>query len=140
MFEKILVAVDGSEYALDAARTAAELARSLGKSQVYVVVVFEPIPDYLGEPFWEEAAAARLKKAEEILNAALEVMGDVPGGVETEVLEGRPAEAILEVAKNRKVDLIVMGAQGKGTLSSLLLGSQSRKVINHAPCPVLIVR
>ncbi len=140
MFEQILVAVDGSDYALKAARTAADLARSLGQSRLYVVVAFEPIPDYLGEPFWEEAAAARMKKAEEILDAALKEIGDVPGGVETEVLEGRPAEAILEVAKDRQVDLIVMGAQGQGTLSSLLLGSQSRKVINHAPCPVLIVR
>ncbi len=139
MFKHILVAVDGSANAREAARTAGNLARELG-ARVYVVVAFEPIPDYLGEPFWEEAANARMKKAETILSAALGVVGDVPGGVETEMLEGRPAEAILKVAESRDVDLIVMGAQGEGSLGSWLLGSQSRKVINHAPCPVLIVR
>jgi nucleotide-binding universal stress UspA family protein len=60
--------------------------------------------------------------------------------LKTEVLEGSAAEAILEVASTRKSDLIVMGSRGLGTLSGLLLGSQSQKVVQHANCPVLIVK
>ncbi len=138
MFEKILVGVDGSEAALRAARKAGELARALG-AHLYVVVAFDPIPDYLGEPYWEEAAAARLGKAQRILEQAVEVIGEIPSGVETEMLEGRPAEAILEVAKTREVDLIVVGAHGNHALHSLLLGSQSHKIISRATCPVLVV-
>ena len=139
MFEQILVGVDGSDDSLKAAQLAGELARQLG-SHVIAVAAFDPIPDYLGEPFWEEAAAARLGKAQKILEQAAAAIGEVPGGVETEMIEGRPADAILDVAENRKVDLIVMGARGNHALSGLLLGSQSHKVLNKAPCPVLIAR
>ncbi len=139
MFKQILVGVDGSDDSLKAAQLAGNLARQLG-SHVIAVAAFDPIPDYLGEPFWEEAAAARLGKAQEILEQAAAAIGEVPGGVETEMIEGRPADAILDVAENRKVDLIVMGARGNHALSGLLLGSQSHKVLNKAPCPVLIAR
>jgi nucleotide-binding universal stress UspA family protein len=44
------------------------------------------------------------------------------------------------VANTRKADLIIMGSRGLGTLAGLVLGSQSQKVISHAPCPVLVVR
>jgi nucleotide-binding universal stress UspA family protein len=139
MFKQILVGVDGSADALEAARLAGKLARQMG-SHVIAVAAFEPIPDYLGKPYWEEAAAARMSKAQEILEQATTAIGEVPGGLETEMIEGRPADAILDVAQTRQVDLIVMGARGNHALSGLLLGSQSHKVLNKAPCPVLIAR
>ena len=52
---------------------------------------------------------------------------------------GRLAKAILRAAKTRGVDLIVIGANSLGTLSGILLGSQSLKVLHHADCPVLVV-
>jgi nucleotide-binding universal stress UspA family protein len=55
-------------------------------------------------------------------------------------LRGFSAEAILIVAETRNVDLIIMGARGLGRLASLLVGSQSQKVVAHASCPVLLVR
>jgi nucleotide-binding universal stress UspA family protein len=67
-------------------------------------------------------------------------VGGIPGEIHTEILEGTPAEAILEVAKTRDVNLIVMGSRGLGRLAGALLGSQSQKVVQHATCPVLIVR
>ena len=139
MFKKILVAVDGSEHALKAARTAGELARTTG-GHVDIITAFDPIPDYLGKPYWEEAAAARMGKAEEVLAKAKEAVGEVPGGVDAEMIEGDAADVILEVAETRKVDVIVMGTRGPGALHSLLVGSQSNKVISHAKCPVLLVK
>jgi nucleotide-binding universal stress UspA family protein len=68
-------------------------------------------------------------------------IGDVPCEVHTEILEGSPAEAIIEVANTSKSDLIVMGSRGLGRLAGLLLGSTSQKVVSHAPCPGdLIIR
>jgi len=81
-----------------------------------------------------------MKEAETILKNALDAVGEIPGEVHTEILEGAPAEAILDVANARKSDLIVMGSRGLGRLRGALLGSQSQKVVQHAPCPVLIVR
>ncbi len=61
-------------------------------------------------------------------------------GLELEVLEGPPAEAILRVAETHGVDLIVMGTRGLGGLAGTLLGSQSQKVVMRVKRPVLPVR
>lgn len=139
MFERILLAVDGSEHAVRAAKVAADLARRL-ESELRIVAAYDPIPPFLGEPNMQEAINARLEDAQTILNKAETAVGEVPGGVHSEMIEGSPAEAIIEVAKIRRSDLIVMGSRGRGRLAGLLLGSNSQKVVSHAPCPVLIVR
>ena len=140
MFEKILLAVDGSEHALKAARVASNLAKAMNSGTIRIVVAYDPIPPYLGEPNMQEAINARLDESERILQQAQEVVGEIPGKVEIEQLEGGAAEAILEVAKTRGSDVIVMGSRGLGKLAGLVLGSTSQKVVSHAPCPVLIVR
>lgn len=139
MFKRILLAVDGSEHALRATEIAADLARSM-KSELRIIVVYDPIPSYLGEPYLQHAINARLTEAQEILDKAVETVGELPSELNTGSIEGNPAEAIIEVARTRECDLIVMGSRGLGRLSGLLLGSTSQKVVSHAPCPVLIVR
>ena len=140
MFKNILLGVDGSDHALHAAKTAADLARSMNSEILRVVVAFEAVPPYLGEPNLQTAISARMKEAETILAEALKTIGEIPGEIHTEILEGPPAEAILDVADTRKSDRIVMGSRGLGRLAGALLGSQSQKVVRHATCPVLIVR
>ena len=140
MFNHILLGVDGSEHALHAAKTAADLARSMKSETLRIVVAYDSVPPYLGEPNMQTAISARMKEAEDVLQKAMEVVGEIPGEIHTETLEGPPAEALLDVANTRKCDLIVMGSRGLGRLTGLLLGSQSQKVVQHAPCPVLIVR
>ena len=140
MFKKLLLAVDGSEHALHATKTVADLARSMNSEILRIVIAYDPVPPYLGEPNMQAAISARMKEAETVLQKAIDSVGEIPGEVHTEILEGPPAEAILDVAKARKSDLIVMGSRGLGRLSGVLLGSQSQKVVQHAPCPVLIVR
>ena len=139
MFKNILLAVDGSQHSLKAAILAADMAR-LNQAKLRIVVVFDSVPAYLGEPFFQHAVSARFKEANKILEQAIKRVEDIPKGVQTEVLEGPPAEAILEISKTRNNDLIVMGTRGLGRLSGLLLGSQSQKVVAHAQCPVLLVR
>jgi len=140
MFEKVLLAVDGSEHALHAARTAADLARTMNAKEFRIVVAYGSIPSYLGEPNMQFAIDARMEDAQTILRKAAITVGELPCEIHTELIEGTPAEAILDVAVTRKSDVIVMGSRGLGTLAGLLLGSTSQKVVSHAPCPVLIVR
>ena len=140
MFEKVLLAVDGSEHALHSARTAADLARAMNSTELRIVVAYDAIPPYLGEPNMQYAIDARLEQVQKIMQAAVEAVGDIPCEIHTEILEASPAEAIISVATTRKCDVIVMGSRGRGTLAGLLLGSTSQKVVAHAPCPVLIVR
>lgn len=140
MFDRILLAVDGSEHALHAARTAAELARTMKPSEFRIVVSYDTIPMYLGEPNMQYAIDGRKSDAEEILNTAVKEVGSIPCEIHTEIIEGDSAEAIIDVATTRGSDVIVMGSRGLGRLAGLLLGSTSQKVVAHAPCPVLIVR
>ncbi len=139
MFKNILVAVDGSEHGLKAARAAGNLARDL-RADLRVVVAYDPLPSYLGQPNLQEAITARLAYSDKILSEALAEIGGIPGVLKTEPLEGPAAEAVLSVADTRDVDLIIMGTRGLGRLASVVVGSQSQKVIAHAKCPVLLVR
>lgn len=140
MFEKVLLAVDGSEHALHSARTAADLARAINSKEFRIVVAYDSIPPYLGEPNLQYAIDARIEEAQKFMQAAIDAVGDLPCEIHTELIEASPAEAIINVANTRKSDVIVMGSRGHGTLAGLLLGSTSQKVVAHAPCPVLIVR
>lgn len=84
--------------------------------------------------------AERTEKAEEILDEATKEIGEIPGNCESEILSGDPAETILQVVDVRNIDLIIMGTRGRGGIKSLLLGSQSHKIVSTAPCPVMLVR
>jgi nucleotide-binding universal stress UspA family protein len=124
VFERILLATDGSKHARRALEYAGDLALR-DRALVIVVHAFEPAPRYLG----------RL-----IANRAKEKLEDAGVDVETEVLQGPPAEAIMRVAKARQVDVIVMRTRGHGDMASLLLGSVSHRVLAHSRVSVMIVR
>ncbi|HUI89247.1 MAG TPA: universal stress protein [Anaerolineales bacterium] len=140
MFEKILLAVDGSDHSLRAAQEAGNLARVMKSDILRIVVAFDGIPAYLGEPNLQQAIDARMKEASTILQKAQNAVGKIPGELHTELIEGSPAEAIINVAKTRGSTVIVMGSRGMSAIAELVLGSTSHKVVSHASCPVLIVR
>lgn len=139
MFKKILLAVDGSKHAQKAAHLAGEMAR-MSNAELWVVNSFDPVPSYLGEPNMSQVITARLRESEEVIALALSAVGEIPVKIHKEMLEGPPAEAILNVAEVRQIDLIIMGTRGLSRLAGALLGSQSQKVIAHANCPVLLAR
>jgi len=140
MFDRILLAVDGSDHAWHAAKTAGDLARRMKSIELWIVTVQDPIPPYLGEPNMQTAINTRLEEGQAILQKALETVRDLQIEVHTDLIEGSPAEGIIDVAKTCHSDLIVMGSRGLGRLAGMVLGSTSQKVVSHAPCPVLIVR
>lgn len=140
MFNRILVGIDGSEQSLRAVKLAADLARAVRSERLRIVVAYDPIPTYLGEPNLDMAIRARLGEAEETLHRARVQVGELPSEIHTEMIEGSPAEAIIKVAMTWNSSLIVMGSRGMSGIAGLVLGSISQKVVSHAPCPVLIVR
>jgi len=139
LFERILVAVDGSSASMRAVECARKLAK-LTDATVILVHAFPKTPEYLGEPNLSETIARHIEKARNLIDPLTESLQE--GGITTitEILQGPPSEAILNVASTRNADLIVMGARGLGSLGSLLLGSVSQKVLSHATCPVMVVR
>jgi nucleotide-binding universal stress UspA family protein len=139
MFKKIVLATDGSSHAREALKYARELAVR-DDATVVVVHAFGSVPGYLGEPMKTEIAARHVSVGRDIADQAADELRDAGVEVETEVLAGPPAEALLRVAETRKADLIVMGTRGYGALTSLLLGSVSHRVLAHTHVPVMVVR
>ena len=145
MYKHILIATDGSELAAKAIAQGLSLAKTLA-SLVTVVTVSEPWASQVtGEaaiafPFedYEKAVAA---DAAEILKKASDAAAKAGVTCSTvHVKERHPAEGILETAKERRCDLIVMASHGRRGLSRLLLGSQTHNVVTHSEIPVLICR
>lgn len=136
---RILYATDGSPHARKALDWVVDIAKRR-QAQVIIVTAYEPIPRELGTPHLEELMARRPAEAQEIADQAAEALERDGVPHEVDVLEGPPAEAILTVARTRRCDLIVMGSRGRRLLEAMLLGSVSQRVVQEAPCPVLIVR
>ena len=139
MFERILIAYDGSEHSRRAAKIAGEIVRMQNKREIWLVCVMESIPIYLGQPYLQELIKAQTQAGEEFLKKARKIIGNEIT-IHDELLFGPPAERILNVAENHDCNLIVMGTRGLSVLQGLLLGSQVHKVISHSKCPVLAVK
>jgi len=145
VFRSIVVGTDGSDTATQAVRQAIELARAVG-ARIDLVSAYEPVSDarlreqsiqvpedlqWMVNPR-DDVQATLHAAASEIRAAGVEV--------EVFVLQGDPADAILDVAEERGSDLIVIGNKGMTGAKRFLLGSVPNKVSHHAPCSVLIIR
>lgn len=141
MFKNILVPVDGSDHALHALEVACDLAQKYGAT-LRLVHTYPPvfIEGMIGDDDIEALIATRAKAGDAILQRAVELIKGRVTNVTTELREAPDAESILEEAETHHCDLIVMGTRGLGRLAGLLLGSVSQKVVQHAKCPVLLVR
>jgi len=141
MFKNILVPVDGSDHALRALDVACDLAQKYGAT-LRLVHAYPPIftDSTMGGADIEPLIARRTEAGEAVLARAREYVKDCALDITTELREAPDAEAILEEADAHHCDLIVMGTRGLGRLTGLLLGSVSQKVVQHAKCPVLLVR
>jgi nucleotide-binding universal stress UspA family protein len=141
MFLDILVALDGSEHAAEALRTAAQLAQE-EHARLTVVTAVPPAP-----------ALAQLSTAGVALTEVADLLGEagkliraqvdeLPSDISVQsiVVSGHPAEVILDRLREGQHDLLVMGTRGLGRVGSALLGSVSQAVLHEAGVPVLVVR
>ncbi len=136
--KRILAPIDGSEHAENALFYALDLAEKVGAS----VTILTVVPEVVADPDWMRDYTLKMKEeGERILSDALEKAKALQGvSVTTELREGYVAEVILEAANSRDHDIIVMGHRGLGVVRGFLLGSVSRKVVDQANIPVLIVK
>lgn len=138
MFKQIIVPVDGSEHSQRALTYATAIADKFGAT-LWLVHAFPQTNDLLGYNEYEKLIARRESAGQKILDQARKQVGDGLD-VREELLEEPAAEAIIRVAHTREADLIIMGTRGLGSLQGLLMGSVSHKLLNHAPCPVMLIR
>lgn len=142
-----LIATDGSEVSLDAARRGLELLRPT-KVTLLAVADTAVVDDSGAGGFEgnlltpEEADRARqaiLTAGGEELAETIEAVGIDPSIVERRVVEGAPGQMIVHVAEEVGVDVVVVGSHGRGWFKRMVMGSTSRHVVHHARCPVLVV-
>jgi len=126
---RALLALDGSPSSLAASELAASLAWPTG-SVIDVVGVVAAAT---------EAGAAR-QQLEQMLDAAAEALSGESRVVRRTTMVGRAGSVLVELAADLRAELVIMGSRGRGPLRSMLLGSVSAEVVDHASCPVLVVR
>ena len=146
LIHKILVATDGSDLSIEAARYAAEIAKStsaqvviLNAAEVSGVTQFVSYSVQATEDLGREMRETGEDIIEKTKKPFLEA--DVP--VHSKIIEGYAADVILREAQDGKYDLIAMGSRGLGASFiqqvMLGLGSVAERVIRNASCPVLVV-
>jgi nucleotide-binding universal stress UspA family protein len=133
MFEKILLAVDGSEHSQKAVEVAADIATKYD-GQVHAIHVHE-----VGFVAPVETNTEAQSLVDDVVQDLL-AAGVKAGGDAVSARTGSVAPTILDAAQTLGSDLIVMGTRGLSDFSGLLVGSIAHKVLHHAACPVLVVR
>jgi nucleotide-binding universal stress UspA family protein len=140
--KKIMLATDGSELSLQAARFLAHLPHDETIELVIVSALFVPgshKTHLVGE--WIETSLARRRESANQSYAEIESLFEGAAvKLRHIVREGNPAETIVAIAKEEQPELIVVGATGLSAVARVLLGSTSDYVATHAPCSVLVVR
>jgi nucleotide-binding universal stress UspA family protein len=149
MYKHILFPTDGSELSLKAANDAAELAKSMNAKITALYVVPPFVPPFLGDGIalnapeyspdvheerhsrYAERAFTKVEATAAKANVAvrrLKVSGD------------EPWRSIIDSASEKKCDVIVMASHGRGGVGTLILGSETNKVLAHSKTPVLVCR
>jgi nucleotide-binding universal stress UspA family protein len=137
---RVLVAIDGSEPAVRAARMGADVAARFGAgvTLVYVVPRLLLPPDVYGLTL-EELEREHAGHGQEVLRSAFVALSGTGVEVDTRVLSGPPAETLAEAAAAPDVDLVVVGSRGQGAVKRVLLGSVSDRLVHICPKPILVV-
>jgi len=146
-YEKILVPIDFSEHSKLTLSYARRTASS-HHSTIYLLHVFQ-IPDYVVTPFARRKqdsaeVQSQLDLAEQEARENLEVFAQdlAKRGVKVQpyLRVGYPFDEIVLMANHFDVDLIIIGSHGRSGISRILVGSTAERVVEHAPCPVLVVK
>ena len=139
MYRTILIAADGSENSLRAAREAVKLAAMTKGSEVTVIYVIdhnEAESEEIHRGSSPEFKMARQKKIQPIVD----LLEKEKIFHKVEMIYGIPSHVIIEYANDRHIDILVMGKRGLNPMQEMVLGSVSRSVLNKVDAPVLIVK
>lgn len=138
-YEKILIAVDGSEFSITAAKKGLELAHQLNARSYLVFVVDKTRA--IGNPdagiTSQEALIVLKKEAEQMLDELARMYNG--NELEKFMPEGNPREDIIKMAETLEVDLIVLGTHGHTGLRRILVDSVAENIVRHSAIPVMVV-
>jgi nucleotide-binding universal stress UspA family protein len=139
-FKTVLCGTDFTERSYAALQWALRFAKLA--DGVLIVAHFVHVPS--GDVYTQEAWPRTFEEARERAKAMLAELHQtrLESYPKAELLVdiGAPAEMLIQIAKDRRVDVLVTATQGRSELADLVMGSTAEKLIRHAPCPVFVVR
>ncbi len=144
MYKHILLPTDGGELSMKAVRQGLALAKQLGATAT-ALIVRRPLREFVAEgvtiPVPEAAQKDYAAQMDKLLDAARAEAKSAGVGCEAlQVVHDEPWRGIIETAKSKGCDLIVMASHDRRGVSALLLGSETQKVLTHSSVPVLVYR
>jgi nucleotide-binding universal stress UspA family protein len=141
MIKKILIPTDGSDYSMRAAELGILLAKVFRAKVVTIYVVDTVILEEIARTTEKTAVERELKEKGESYLKYVAGLAEKEGlQAEAILARGEPHDQIVHYAKSLGADLIVVGTFGRRGADRILIGSVTERVIEYAPCPVLVVR
>ncbi|MGC9208427.1 MAG: universal stress protein [Nitrososphaeria archaeon] len=140
MINKIVVGYDGSAHAKAAIEFLKRL-KEFNEAEIHIVTVIDLAQLYSYGVEIPQSVFENIKKhSEDELKKVVEEIKSAGGKAVAVLIEGSPADAILDYAQKIQADMIVVGSRGLSTFKGLLLGSVSAKLVRESKIPVLVVK
>jgi len=138
MFQRILIATDGSEHSFRSTQYAVQLAKKFNGmiDIVYVVDGNRAKTDVLNSTDKYDIKQKREEKIKGVKDMVINE--NIP--CETHILHGEPGPTVVDFANENGFDCVVVGSRGLNQFQTMLLGSVSHKIAKRSDCPVLIVK
>jgi len=139
--QKILIPTDGSDYSVRAAEYGISIAKMLSAQILVVYVIDDVVINQISKATERDSAELELKEAgQRYVNYVLGLAEKAGVKASSLLTKGRPYEQIVRLAKESNIHLIVMGTYGRRGTERVLIGSVAERVIEYAPCPVLVIK
>ncbi|MBU1567969.1 MAG: universal stress protein [Proteobacteria bacterium] len=137
--KKILLAIDGSKHSNAVLEKSIEYAKFLN-AKIIILYCHNKFPVNLGEPYRDSQIAAIIRESEKLVAPFVQRLESENIPVEDRLMEEPAGKMISEVAEIEKCDLVIIGSRGFSNLTNLIVGSVTTRVLQTAPCPVLVIR
>ena len=139
-FKRVLCGTDFTERSYHALGYALQFAKLADGVLILAHFVHVPSGDVYTHEAWPRTFEEARMRAKELLAEVHKTRLESYAKTELVVEIGAPAEMLIQLAKERQVDVIVTATHGRSELADLIMGSTAEKLIRHAPCPVFVVR
>src|SRR5690606_11004111 len=142
-FSRILVAYDGSKLGEKALKVAIDFMKQSPDIELDIATVYEFPKGLESFGLYNEGLLKEFRySTEQMMEKVNQKLKEenLPNKYRTYILEGNSAKVLIDFANERDTDLIIMGSRGLSGLQEVFLGSVSHYVVQHAKCPVLIVK
>ena len=139
MYQHILLAADGSENSIRAAKEAAKIAKCGDKTIVTILFVID-IEKVKTEMLHTQSSDSLYMERRQKLLPIEQLFKAQSVSYKVELVHGMPGPEIVKYANSQQVDLVVIGSRGLNGLQEMVLGSVSHKVMKRVNCPAMIVK